>query len=49
LTIADFTCTDTSEALKVALLTSYAPGVKAHTQALVAKKEAKLYFNAQKS
>lgn len=48
LTTADLTCTDTSAAMKVALLPFSAPGVKAHTQSSLAKEEAKLYFNAQK-
>lgn len=44
-----FLSAGTSEALKVALLTSSATSVKAHAQSLHAKREAKLYFNAQKT
>lgn len=44
-----FPSADTSDALKVALLTSSAIGVKAHSQSLHAKRGGKPYFNAQKT
>lgn len=44
-----FPSADTSDALKVALLTSSATDVKAHSQSSHAKKGGKPYFNAQKT